>query len=248
MGGDRLRILRFAVGTPDGPCSSAWSAVSHKGDVYVNTLGVLAGVTKFSFHKSRNCRHGFTCEHGAPLALADRALNKWRREATPPAGSGRSIRVLSLYFPTDFLSTAYTPPDRALAWVEPAPPGGVTIVEMLYVGDSRERVEADFRRRGAELIAYAMLPTGEAFAVVRFHRPWKNEDSEVPDAGDGGSALLFSSRDPHDTGRPVRHQIPMMDTNDGPMALLELGGHAVPIGSKFQPGRSALASSLRPKG
>src|SRR5262245_50220224 len=106
MGG-RQRYVAFAVGSSSGPRSSAWSVVSHKGNVYVSTLDVLAGVLKFSFHESGRCRYAFTEQYGTPPTLPDRAMNKWTRKVTPPSGSGLGTRVLGLYFPTDFLSTAY---------------------------------------------------------------------------------------------------------------------------------------------
>lgn len=249
MGGKRGRTVRFAVGSCAGPRSSGWMVVARRktDDVYLAPLGALAGVLKLSLHSSGICRYAFTEEHGRPPTLPDRAIDKWRRKVTPPAGSGLGTRVLSLYFPTDSLSTAYMPPDRGLTWVDPAPVGGVTIVELVFIRESRENLEAVFAERAERvLVGYLKVPSGEALAIMRGHGPWESSDLEVP-ASDGGSALLFSARDPHGTGRPVRIQIRMMDDRDGSMAFLELGGHPVPIGSKYVPGRGGIASSLGPE-
>jgi hypothetical protein len=209
--------------------------------VYLSPLGALAKVKKFSFHNSGICRDAF---NRTPPTLDDRATAKWMKKLTPPAGSGIGTRVMALYFPTDYMSATWS--DGAVTWVDPAPPGGVTIIELVYVRESREYLEAAFAEGTVRtLVGYFKLPGGESFAIVRSHGPWENRDLDMP-ASHGGSALLFSSEDPHGTGRPQRIQIRMPDDRDGSMALMELGGHTVPIGSKYVPGRGGLASSLDP--
>jgi hypothetical protein len=88
-----------------------------------------------------------------------------------------------------------------------------------------------------------MLPTGEAFAIARAPGDWENKDGVFET--DGVAVVGCSSQDP--TGRPLRVHYPLKATaQDGAMVMLELGGHALPIGSEFRPLPSAIASSRGP--
>lgn len=164
MGGRKDRRVYFAAGSAAGSRGSGWVVVASptKGDAYLAHLGALGGVLKLSLHKSGTCRYAFTEEYGTPPTLPDRAMKKWKRRETPPPGSGLGTRVLSLYFPTDYLSTTYSPPDRPLTWIEPAQSGGVTVVELVYIRGPRERLEALFAEEGVRaLVGYLKLSSGE---------------------------------------------------------------------------------------
>ena len=54
------KVIRWAIGAPDGPRSSAWRLWGNKkGDIYV-AVRSLGGIIKASFHRDGRCQVGFT--------------------------------------------------------------------------------------------------------------------------------------------------------------------------------------------
>jgi hypothetical protein len=222
--------LRFAVRRSDGFESSIWRAWARSpGDVYLATRR-LGGIEKYSFHQSRICRRAFTREHGAAAGMADRLTSRWVRAPTPEPGSGKGIRLACLAFPTDYLSRPITGsrPGNAepIVWIEAAPSGGATSVEIILTAESEERVRDELASGGRRLILYEPFSAAEACIVTYGHDDWTNRDLRMP--GEGKVCdLLFSAADPRDTGRPLR-LIMGPTPADGDAALLqELGGYPV---------------------
>lgn len=235
-------MVRFAVGSRDGPQSSVRCFWTNRNDVYLTLRGQLGGVQKLSFHASGICRRAFTKEHGRPVTMRDRVMIKWRRMETPPRGSNLGAGALTLIVPTAYLSTTIARPDKPVRWVEPAPAGGATAIDLFFTMETGERVEELFAHRGERhVLHHATLPRGESVTLAWAHVEYDNPDLRVP-ASHGGSELLFSATDPHNTGRPVRMELCKDKIADGDrMFLTELGGHAMPPGTEFQPAPSPPA-------
>lgn len=189
----------------------------------------MAGILKYSFHKSNICRRAFTLEHGVPPTMSDRVTDKWLRAQTPELGAGRAARVMWIAFPTDFLSSP-TPdePGTEICWIPAAPAAGATYVEIAYTVETQETVIRSFEDNDRRLIGYYSLATGEALIVNYYFADWVNSDLSVP--GDGEVAeLLFSASDPESTGRPIRITFGVAPKDGDAAAIQELGGYAIPI-------------------
>src|SRR5207249_4507505 len=102
-----------------------------KGDVYL-TVKAMGGIHKYSFHTRGICRSAFTQEHGTPSVMPDRAMFKWHRASTPPAGTCQIARVAWIGFATDFLSRPAETYGEDVAWIEAAPTGGATCVALSF--------------------------------------------------------------------------------------------------------------------
>jgi hypothetical protein len=219
--------LRFAVRSHSGQISSVWRLwATRHGDVYLATRN-MAKIEKFSFHKSGICRSAFTGEHGTPETMTDRAMFKWKRLPTPEAGEGKASRVAWLAFPTDYLSRRADHPVE-INWIEAAPPGGATYVELAFTSESRDFIEEAFsQRQERRLLLYANLLVGESVYLSYYHSDWENGDLKVP--GDGKvSDLVFSASDPYETGRPIRIRLCTTPSDGDALVMRELGGYAVP--------------------
>jgi hypothetical protein len=219
--------LRLAIRRRDGFISSIWRAWgTTPGDVYLATRS-MAGIAKYSFHSSRICRSAFTRETGAPPTLTNRALFKWRRAVTPPAGLGRAVRAAWIAFPTDFLSRPRNLPSRPTTWIPAAPPGAATYLELSYTAEPEDTVRRLVAVVGCRhLVLYQALSHDEAVFVAYWHADWENRDLTIP--GDGKVAdLLFTANDHLETGRPIRLTIAWPPADGDPVHIKELGGYAI---------------------
>jgi hypothetical protein len=222
-----LLDLRFGIKRPDGFISDIWRAwVTRQGDVYLGTKGI-AGIAKYSFHRSGVCRSAFTSQHGTPTTMTDRAMFKWRRAETPPLGADRASRAAWLAFPTDYLSRQFQAYDGRTVWIDAAPAGGATYVELSFTAESESRIHEAFDiRRERSLLRFVALPTGDSCFIAYYPGEWENSDLRVP--GEGRTAdLLFSADDPLNTGRPLRIRFGPPPKDSDAMVLQELGGFAV---------------------
>lgn len=221
--------LRFGVKRSDGYISSIWRLwATRHADVYL-AVKSQAGVMKYSFHRSGICRSAFTKEHGIPRALSDRAMFKWRREQTPVQGVNEASRVAWIAFPTDYLSREASKEKKKVTWVDAAPSGGVTHIELAYTAETEQSVRKAFRsKESRNLVRYVSLPTGEALIVVYYHGLWENTDLTSPASKDSiFPDLAFSASDPDDTGRPVRILFGKPPMDGDALILQELGGYRV---------------------
>jgi hypothetical protein len=226
-----LTDVRFAIRGSSGQVSSTWRLwVTRHGDVYLATRS-MAAIEKYSFHKSGICRSAFTSQASTPGTMADRAMFKWRRLATPEVGKDGGARVAWLIFPTDCLSSTFDSDDKPVRWIEAAPAGGATHVELAFTFESQERTARTFaEKQERKLLAYKGLPCGEAIFLNYFHGGWENCDLNIP--GDGRTAdLVFSSQDPYATGRPMRIRLGRPPADGDALVLVELGGYRVPTPS-----------------
>lgn len=228
----RKLIARLAIGLPSAASSNIWRFWIHKGQVYVSTSN-LGGIEKLSFHSSGICRKAFTAEYGTPSGLDNRATDSWRRAETPPAGTSQAACGLQLHVPTDCLSTARVHSPSDFRWIEPAPSGSVTIVQLLFTKESESSVQ---RALGERLLTYWQLDHGEAVVIAKIYAQLKHDPFVVP-ASDQVSGYVFSDEDPKRTGRPVRFTRFSKPIDGQPIYIWEFGGyrsdHAKPELAKF---------------
>lgn len=220
--------LRVGVRSAQGLESSIWRLIGTKrGDVYF-AIRSLAGVTKYSFHRSGICRSAFTTEHGTPPKLPDRLMFKWKRAPISPAGKGRLSRVLLLAVPTDFLSAPRLCVPGVL-WLEAAPSGAATYFSIAFTAEPHAEVTLAYRRNGIRNIQYAEMDGGINLLVDYYHSDWLNEDLRMPGEGKVND-LLFSANDPAGTGRPIRLTFSPTPKDGDALHVRELGGYAVEAG------------------
>jgi hypothetical protein len=188
----------------------------------------MAGIEKYSFHRSGLCRSAFTKEHGTPRTMNDRAMRKWVRASTPPSGRGGASRVAWLAFPTDYLSRLNIQETKKMLWLPAAPSGSATFVEMAFTNESEAAVLSDLATAQKTLMSFTKISDTEAFFTFSYSGQWQNSDLRSPAAADSiFPDLIFSKNDPSDTGRPVRIRI-ATQPNDGDCVLIqELGGYRV---------------------
>lgn len=74
---------------------------------------------------------------------------------------------------------------------------------------------------------YVELPTDEALFGSYYHADWENKDLNMPGNGEVAN-LVFSSRDPCDTGRPIRIRFGPAPSDGDALVLQELGGYPMP--------------------
>jgi hypothetical protein len=179
-----LADLRFTIRSPAGQVSATWKLwVTRHGDVYLATRP-MASIEKYSFHKSGICRSAFTRERGAPGTMSDRAMIRWRRLPTPPAGEGRAACVAWLIFPTDYLSKPSDLDNREVVWVDAAPAGEATHIQISFTREPLDSVCRAFAYHSKkEILAYYHIAGDEALLVDSHSEPWSDGDLKMP--GDG---------------------------------------------------------------
>ena len=228
--GKNLADLRFGVKRQDGFISSLWRLWATKhGDVYL-TSKEMGGIHKYSFHQSGRCRSAFTSEHGAPDTMDDRAIFKWTRNTKPEHGD-KAVRVAWIAFPTDYLSKETEPEKKKVHWIEAAPEGGATYIELAYTSKEENEVRRLLSSNGGRhLLTYTQLPNNESLLVTYYHSDWENKDLTSP-AGEGSifPSLIFSAEDKNNTGRPVRIKFGSQPKDGDPLVLKELGGYKVEV-------------------
>lgn len=222
-----LYDLRFGIRRKDGYISSIWRLwITDLGDVYLTTSR-MGGIEKYSFHKSGICRSAFTKEHGTPATMSDRALFKWDRLKTPEQHSGRASRVAWIAFPTDYLSRNKEDHKKKVTWIDAAPSGGATYLELAYTSESEESVLRAYSVENVRhLVSCTLLPTQETFLVSYYYDDWENKDLRSPAGKESVFPnLLFSENDPKETGRPVRIRFGPTPKYGDALVLQELGGY-----------------------
>lgn len=221
--------LRFGVKRLDGYISSVWRLwATRHGDAYL-AVQSHAGISKYSFHQSGICRSAFTTEHGTPEKMNDRAMFKWKR-STAHSHSVNASRVAWIAFPTDFLSREQIAERKEVTWIDAAPSGGATYLELAYTSETENVVRNLLRSGGSRnLLKYVQMPNNEALLIMYYHGDWENKDMDSPATSEECifPNLLFSANDPGDTGRPVRIIFGPTPKDGDALVLQELGGYKV---------------------
>ena len=215
----------MAVGTLAGPKSATWRVFSSKNEVYLARRGPTQD--KFSFHKSRICRHAFTEKHGPAIGMDDRLMHRWKRKRTPPAGGGHGSAVVSLLIPTDFLSTAIEKPRKAVHWITPAPAGMSIVIDIFYCRDPIDQVRALCLPENRSIVGHAELPNGENIYVTSVAMPYAGEEFRLPAAGSRTFDFMVARVDTTSSGRPARITRFNRPKNGDRMFLWEFGAFRV---------------------
>ena len=120
--------FRWAIGSSDGPRSSAWRLWGNpKDDIYV-AIRSHGGKIKASFHRDGQCQVGFTRDYAASrgLAVPSRHWEKWQLPADPV------VRVLQVMVPHSELRSFIDRKPQDLTWL-PTPPEGSLAVASIFV-------------------------------------------------------------------------------------------------------------------
>jgi hypothetical protein len=138
----REEVVRFAVGSADGPRSTVWRIWTDRGNsnVYI-AARVLGGVVKVSLHQSGVWRFAFTDEHweggSAPeVGEGDRLIERWN----PPQSYQGVTAAFMIAVPSAEIGMPRRPlPESAqkytknVKWVQPAPKGFATHFIVMYI-------------------------------------------------------------------------------------------------------------------
>src|SRR3954447_2352635 len=133
----KQQVLRFAVGTGDGPRSRTWRlwAPRGKSDVYVSSRRI-ANSFKVSLHEPGPSRFALTSEfvreHDfvAPEGRDHRLAKEWNR---PRPSSGRAVRPFAIVVPWDEVIDRRDRDTDGVLWT-PQPPAGCAVhFDVVYV-------------------------------------------------------------------------------------------------------------------
>ena len=216
--------LRFAVYDDALGHSNVWRfwATRH-GDVYLATR-CLAGIIKLSFHRTGICRYAFTAEHGTPVTLSDRLLERWQRPSIPPGESYNFARLAWLAFPTDYLSQAPLNGTAEATHIPAATLGMATFVEIGLCRCAEHQLQAstngDVR---AGITNYAVLFEDVAVFMRWYHGAWENSDLRIP-ASHGKVAYRFLANEAKGNTRPIRLTTQSRPKDGDAVLVTELGG------------------------
>jgi hypothetical protein len=225
--GKNVADLRFGIQRPDGYISSIWRMWATKsGCVYLATVG-MAQHKKYSFHQSGISKDAFTKETWGNRT-DDKATSSWRRGELPVQGYGKATVLGSIEIPTALLSRNTLTLKKKIRWLEAAPVDGATVVEFLLTHESESTVKSLLSTLPERtLLYYKKLPDGKSLAVTYFHGEWEQKikkmgadpKSVIPEA------IIFSTLDSHDTGRPLRVTMSNMPKDYDPLLISDMGGY-----------------------
>jgi hypothetical protein len=202
------RGLYWAIGSLDGPRSSAWFVSGNKkGDIYVSVRN-LGGITKASFHKDGRCHVGFTDEYQATARERFCVTSRhWQRWLLPDA---EVARVLQIIVPCAELRSFIEQNPHEVIWL-PLPPEGSVGVVSIYV--AALGLEPPFPSGAHGPFVVGSVPTSirTAWVVYTHHPPdaalaqlIDNERAELQRALGATSLLpsvratLWPAREDHD--------------------------------------------------
>ena len=172
----REQVLRFAVGSPDGPRSRTWRlwVPPRKSDVYVSSRRV-ANSAKVSLHEPGPARFALTREFvrmssfKAPEGRDSRLAVEWERpRPKPPA---QIARPLALLVPWDEVVDRGVAESGNVLWT-PSPPEGTCVHFDLVYTPSGVTVEGHpgARSMGTQLVGKVELENGELVFVTSVTR------------------------------------------------------------------------------
>lgn len=204
--------------------------VTKKGDIYFGSAD-LAGVTKVSFHSSGICRNAFTEQHGRPVTMSDRVMERWKRPQVPLSGSEHFARLLWLAVPTDYLSQRAKLDLGKTVPIPAAAAGAATFIELGLGRGAQRELEAGMARSEVVNGVLAFAPTLDKLSVfVRwYHGQWENRDMNLPAAPKFGAdaSLRFWASDAG-VERPIRLNFHLPTKDYETLMITELGGRVVP--------------------
>ena len=231
MGNKNKAELRFGVKKigPVDTISCVWKIfTTRKGDVYLATRSFMK-IIKFSFHQSGISKYAYTKEVWGDKA-EDKAVASWKRGAMPSKEKGRALLLAMIAMPTNLLSDDSHKNKKQVNWLEAAPNGKVTIIEISLTHETKE-VAIDCLSTLPErtLFYYQNITKDSALIITYFHCEWDKDypNMEATGKGDIPEEIIFSDDDPNNTGRPLRavllHPFPPKDGT--PAYIHDIGGY-----------------------
>ncbi|MGH3072118.1 MAG: hypothetical protein ACRDNB_07595 [Gaiellaceae bacterium] len=180
MSRTRKQILRFAVGTADGPRSPTWRLWVPRGksDVYISSRRVANSV-KVSLHEPGPSRFALTREHVEgpnPIAVPGddpRRPIEWERER-PRLPSAPMTRAVAILVPFEEVTERGYPESGEIVWTKPPAPGMCVEYDVFYsaAGLTVEGYPGA-RSMGTQLIGTVDLANGERVWVVAWEHPFE---------------------------------------------------------------------------
>jgi hypothetical protein len=174
MGG-KQQVLRFAVGSADGPRSRTWRlwVPEGKSDVYASSRRLSSSV-KVSMHEPGPSRYVLTSEwvaktgFEAPEGEDERLAKEWNR---PRASEGRAVRPLTLVVPWTEVIERPGIESEEVHWT-PAPAKGQAVhFDVVYVPVGMPVAgHPGARSMGTKLVGEVLLANGERVFVTSLVR------------------------------------------------------------------------------
>ena len=171
----RIRGVRFAVGSPDGPHGTTWRIWVNRNDVYVAARSAATDM-KVSLHASGSWRAAFTERHMAsenPLISTDRdrAVDRWNRPAEFATGWTRAFTIVVPASEVVASEVAIARADEII-WIDPLPDGWATHFNVLLAApdatgsEGRGYATAEGRENFTDVVTAIALENGERAWVV----------------------------------------------------------------------------------
>ena len=134
-------------------------------------------------------------------------------------------------FPTNHLSKCTNNFTKSVRWIEPAPQGHATNIELFLTSENRSTVTDTFTKHGQrELLAFGALRNGIHLGVASSYVECGPVELRLPGnptlPGVVFGDLIFCEDDILDTGRPVRMLMISQPPNEAaPPTAWEVGGY-----------------------
>ncbi len=120
--------IHWAIGSSDGPRSSAWFLSGNKrGDIYV-ALSIFGGTIKVSFHRDGWCQVGFAEKYKATavrrFGIPSRHWDRWE------LATAQALRVLQIFVPHSELRSFVGRNPHKITWLPTPPEGSVAVISI----------------------------------------------------------------------------------------------------------------------
>lgn len=222
--------LRFGIGTPGGRRSGSWKLWSRNNEIYLKRRN-KHHVDKFSFHSSGICRWA-SIEANADGR--DRLFQKWTRKPIPEKTEDGAVSLLlTLTFPTNHLGTDADDLPGKMYWIDPAPEGLATCVEIFVTRMVESEIRLFCNKSGCRsLLRCSRLPSGLWIGVTKLEFECGPVELKIPRhppvPGQIFGDLIFPDVDNGDGRRPVRLMFMLGHDKIGELPQLwELGGYQI---------------------
>jgi hypothetical protein len=218
-------VIRFAVGSPNGPRGSIWRLWAKRNDVYIAARD-LGRDFKASLHEFGGWREGLTAEHAAKWGVPggqDRAVKLWQRHSEFAPGMTLAFRIS-----VPWSEVTPAPPladeKRPIVWIPPPPVGAITAFTVLYLAPWVPVTGWPGQRSmGTQLVGQVPLANGETVWVVVREEPlqprMQAELDKAKRAGLEAMRLVAAAK-----GRPVvaERMLVSGDADEGTRSYLDV--------------------------
>jgi hypothetical protein len=200
MGG-KQQVLRFAVGSSDGPRSRTWRlwVPDGKSDVYASSRRLSASV-KVSMHEPGPSRYALTSQwvkttgFEAPEGEDERMAKEWNR---PRTGKSHAVRPLTLVVPWSEVMERPGSESEKVHWTPSPGEGQAVQFDVVYVPVGMPVTgHPGARSTGTTLVGQVLLANGERVFVASLVRDLGAERRSRTSKSCGGSSCSMRSQVP----------------------------------------------------